>query len=336
MRKGLSSVSVLGIVLFLFVTSFPPFDALTELSLAAHMLQHILIMVAGIMVAYPLYVAGKFNGIKSNRTGFIGFIVVAAILVLWHLPPFWDAAVQNFWIHFLEHISFLMAGFLIGSLVLMLPDNFKLFAVALAISAHDIYGFALFLTPVEIYPPSTVSQQALLGILLFAPSPVYVVGYLYYTLTRESRKLEELETGRKVQSSSKIPSFFKGKAVPLFMIALLVLLVSYFAVTSVSIVAASAPGQKDGATVYIVESPVYWQYSPENLTVVLGVNSTVTWISHSFTVDTVTSDTGMFSSPSISPGSTFSFTFTDPGTYGYHCLYHPWMKGTITVLSATP
>jgi len=37
----------------------------------------------------------------------------------------------------------------------------------------------------------------------------------------------------------------------------------------------------------------------------------------------------------IKPGSTFQFTFQNPGTYNYFCLVHPWMTGLV-VTSAPP
>ena len=84
--------------------------------------------------------------------------------------------------------------------------------------------------------------------------------------------------------------------------------------------------------VYIAETPVSWQYSPQSIVVVIGTNNTVTWVSRSTAFDTITSDSGLFSSGSIAPGGSFRFTFEAPGTYGYHCLFHPWMTGTVTVL----
>ena len=47
---------------------------------------------------------------------------------------------------------------------------------------------------------------------------------------------------------------------------------------------------------------------------------------------------GVFISDSLAYGQSFTFTFTQPGTYTYHCAYHPTMKGehyckTMTILS---
>ena len=85
--------------------------------------------------------------------------------------------------------------------------------------------------------------------------------------------------------------------------------------------------------VLIVETPVTWNYYPENVTVVLGVNDTVVWVSHSLAYDTVTGVNGTLGSGPIAPGGTFSHTFTAPGMYPYQCVYHPWMTGTVKVLA---
>ncbi len=47
---------------------------------------------------------------------------------------------------------------------------------------------------------------------------------------------------------------------------------------------------------------------------------------------TMTSDTGRFDSALVYAGQTFSFTFTEPGTYKYYCRPHNYMTGSIEVL----
>ncbi|MHB8566496.1 MAG: cupredoxin domain-containing protein [Nitrososphaerales archaeon] len=74
-------------------------------------------------------------------------------------------------------------------------------------------------------------------------------------------------------------------------------------------------------------------FTPATITVVIGVNNTVTWTNNDSAPHTVTADDGSFSSGNMDPGNTFSFTFTTPGTYAYHCSYHPWMKATVIVKS---
>lgn len=71
-------------------------------------------------------------------------------------------------------------------------------------------------------------------------------------------------------------------------------------------------------------------YSPSPYTVKVG--STVTWVNKDTSTHTVTSiGSSLFDSGNILPGGSYSFTFTQAGTYQYYCTIHPWMKGTIIV-----
>lgn len=80
-------------------------------------------------------------------------------------------------------------------------------------------------------------------------------------------------------------------------------------------------------------------FTPDNITLVLGVNNTVTWTNNDVSVHTVTSTAvppgaAPFDSGYLSTGDTFTYTFAVPGTYEYHCQLHPWMTGFITVLAS--
>jgi plastocyanin len=74
-------------------------------------------------------------------------------------------------------------------------------------------------------------------------------------------------------------------------------------------------------------------FNPPTITVVIGINNTVVWTNDDSVPHTVTADSGSFSSGNLNPGDSYSFTFTAPGTYAYHCSYHSWMKGTVIVKS---
>jgi plastocyanin len=75
-------------------------------------------------------------------------------------------------------------------------------------------------------------------------------------------------------------------------------------------------------------------YSPSTITVVIGVNNTVQWVNNDTAPHTVTATDHSFDSGNLNPSDTWSYTFTKPGSYTYVCTYHPWMKGTVVVLSA--
>ena len=70
-------------------------------------------------------------------------------------------------------------------------------------------------------------------------------------------------------------------------------------------------------------------FAPAELTVSKG--TTVTWTNSDSVSHTVASDSGAFNSGPITVGSTFSYTFNDAGSFGYHCGIHPSMTGKITV-----
>ena len=70
-------------------------------------------------------------------------------------------------------------------------------------------------------------------------------------------------------------------------------------------------------------------YSFQPSTLAIPKGTTVTWHNLGSVDHTVTSDTkGMFDSR-VSPGKVFSFTFSTPGTYNYHCSIHTSMHARL-------
>lgn len=76
-------------------------------------------------------------------------------------------------------------------------------------------------------------------------------------------------------------------------------------------------------------------YIPDTITLVVGVNNSVTWRNDDSAAHTVTSTNApscaSFDSGNVNSGGTYTHTFTVPGTYHYYCKYHSWMSGTIVV-----
>jgi len=85
-----------------------------------------------------------------------------------------------------------------------------------------------------------------------------------------------------------------------------------------------------GPTLAITVGGQTLTFSPR--TTAARVNTTVTWTNAGGT-HTVTSDEGLFDSGTLSQGGQFTFAFTKPGTYNYHCNFHValGMVGTITI-----
>lgn len=70
-------------------------------------------------------------------------------------------------------------------------------------------------------------------------------------------------------------------------------------------------------------------FTPSSKTVAVG--TTITWTNKDTDTHDVTSNTGLFQSPSLGKGGTFSYQFNTAGTYGYKCTFHSGMTGTIIV-----
>lgn len=124
----LSALLVLGIALG------PPLDPLAEALLVAHMVQHLLLLVvvAPLLVAagtLPVLLAGPrttHRVIAGGRSAWRGaahalhrpgpIVVVAvlhvAVLLLWHVPALYEAALRSPAVHLLEHASFLAVAVL--------------------------------------------------------------------------------------------------------------------------------------------------------------------------------------------------------------------------------
>ncbi|MBF0614975.1 MAG: plastocyanin [Magnetococcales bacterium] len=112
--------------------------------------------------------------------------------------------------------------------------------------------------------------------------------------------------------------------------ALLLTLFPMFPIASASAsTSASASAAPTEATVTIEKMT----FHPNSLTIPTG--TTVTWKNNEngATYHAIASDQPeLFQSPDFFPGETWKFTFTQPGTYPYHCTPHAnRMKGTIIV-----
>lgn len=77
---------------------------------------------------------------------------------------------------------------------------------------------------------------------------------------------------------------------------------------------------------------VDFSFSPSSSTINLG--DSVTWTNRGPSFHTSTSDSVNWNSSTLTVNQTFSFTFNSPGSFTYHCNFHPSMIGTIVVQSA--
>jgi plastocyanin len=75
-------------------------------------------------------------------------------------------------------------------------------------------------------------------------------------------------------------------------------------------------------------------FSPQTITIAPGTK--VVWTQKDSAPHTVTSDNNAFpASNDLSSGQTYSYTFTKPGKYPYHCAVHPNMTAMVIVQGAS-
>jgi cytochrome c oxidase assembly factor CtaG len=158
-----------------------PIDPLSNLLLSAHMVQHLLLL----LIAPPLLLLGKpipvllvgaphglaqwlgrshartpwFRGLTRTLTHpLVAWPVFVGVMLTWHLPVLYDAALRNAGVHLLEHLCFLLAGVLFWWVVIQpLPG-----APGVAHGWRLLYVFA-----------AMVPGTALGAIFVFASASVY-------------------------------------------------------------------------------------------------------------------------------------------------------------------
>lgn len=70
------------------------------------------------------------------------------------------------------------------------------------------------------------------------------------------------------------------------------------------------------------------RFQPADIEVAAG--TTVRWVNREQAIPHTSTGDG-WDSGTLEPGESFSFTFTEPGTFEYVCTIHPSMAGTVTV-----
>lgn len=97
-------------------------------------------------------------------------------------------------------------------------------------------------------------------------------------------------------------------------------------------VALAYRGSTPGGT-FVQVAIMNYSFSPSSLAVKAG--TTVRWVNMDFVEHTVSfgthdNPTGV-ESPLLGHMGSFGYTFTEPGTYEYHCDPHPYMTGSVIV-----
>jgi plastocyanin len=130
-----------------------------------------------------------------------------------------------------------------------------------------------------------------------------------------------------------------GLAAALLIVLVLALAACAPAASSTPVPTAAPPPQATSVPPATAPAPqtvtiemINTSFSPSSVQVKAG--TTVVWVNKDPAEHSTTSDSGLWDSGLMAQGATFSYTFTQPGTYQYYCKPHLalGMTGVITVV----
>lgn len=141
---------------------------LAAASLPAHMLlEHTVLLGSGVLVAAALWrLAGRALG--PGRLGAIALTAAAmAIVVWWHLPLAFDAAIMSSTLHAVMHLSYVAAGFLLALAVPQLGPFDRVMVLLAGQAVMGVLALAL-LTGAIAYVFYPASDSVASGVAMFA------------------------------------------------------------------------------------------------------------------------------------------------------------------------
>lgn len=191
-----------------FLALVSPLDHLAdEYLFTAHMVQHLLLLLA----APPLWLLGLPNGWLDEfiRPGPVqkalrgvthpvsAFVIFNAVLGVWHIPVFYDAALANERLHVVEHLSFLAAAFIgwwpvLGCLPKSAPRAtypaqlgylfammFPSMGLAAAITFSGVPFYPFYAAAPRLWGISVMDDQQLAGLIMWVPgNMVYFAAFM--------------------------------------------------------------------------------------------------------------------------------------------------------------
>jgi len=149
------------------------------------MVSDILLLLAGFLVAASLrtflYAGRTLSGQLESASSFLGrvnrvvnwkgipsLLVAAVVLVFWHIPSVLDAALLQYDLHWVMHVSIFFAGVFIYVGFTKLTLGMRLLTYLLGCKAMLIFGAYLLVTPIAIYGTYPYPEQLEAGTAMIA------------------------------------------------------------------------------------------------------------------------------------------------------------------------
>lgn len=196
----------LTLIVIVLLTALRPVDELLEATALGHHLQHVGIFVAGLAQGGIIYqqvsayrrgkgILGSLSrfihvsNVLGNPRGGAGILTAVTLLVLWHIPYFWDLALSDDLIHGLEHACMIGAGSAIAFSLPLMRAWSKYALLLAATILMSLATLALWAAQVPVYSSYSLAQLQELGMyhfLLGMPLAVYAFGAMAHSVLRGS------------------------------------------------------------------------------------------------------------------------------------------------------
>lgn len=210
--------SFFGAIAILVIALLSPLDALSEKYFAAHMTQHLLLVVVVapllaisdahliLLRVLPLWsrrrvgsAIGKTPGIKQAAhmpiAAWLACGAFVVTLAFWHVPAAYDWALDHPWAHAIEHITLLLTAVAFWRMVVTsgkrrLSPGIAVVMVSLvgiqgafmgaiiSFASHPLYA---------AYAGNGLSDQALAGVMMCIPASFIYLGSTIWALSRMLR-----------------------------------------------------------------------------------------------------------------------------------------------------
>jgi cytochrome c oxidase assembly factor CtaG len=230
-------------VLVVVATLLPVIDPYVDDSFPLHMIQHMVLL----FVAAPLLALGapgvpfllllpraarrRVNAVRGAASvrrvrtvtalPAVGVLGYSGVVLIWHLPAVYDAALGSDVVHIAEHACFLAAGWLLwaplAAPLRRLDGGRGVFYVFLSGFPMSLVGAVLTLAPRPIYPqqtgtgPGALAAQQLAGVLMWIPPTIASLALCAVLILLWFRRMERTAPGTAPLPSPVPPALPTGR-----------------------------------------------------------------------------------------------------------------------------
>jgi putative membrane protein len=195
-----------------------PLDAWSdEYLFSAHMAQHLILMLLippMLILGFPEWILRKAGEVPWIRKwgrfltrAISAFIIFNLVLIVWHIPVVYEAALENEGLHISEHLSFLAAGVINWWPIFSTSKDFPpissglqiIFLFLEGIPSTILTGIIVFASDVliptyaeapRVFGISAIEDQQIAGLSMGAVSMIYYLAIMTFVFFRWMR-LEE-------------------------------------------------------------------------------------------------------------------------------------------------